>query len=138
MKITARVEYAVLALFELALNSRERQVQAREISERQKIPLRFLEQIMIQLKKAQLVKSVRGAAGGYLLGRSPADITLRDVVEAVEGEITLLDPRLGPDSIVSVVWREVEQEFLSKLASVSVEDLVERKLKHDDVAFYQI
>jgi Rrf2 family protein len=85
MKITARVEYAVLALFELALNSRERQVQAREISERQKIPLRFLEQIMIQLKKAQLVKSVRGAAGGYLLGRSPADITLRDVVEAVEG-----------------------------------------------------
>ncbi|RPJ84047.1 MAG: Rrf2 family transcriptional regulator [Acidobacteria bacterium] len=138
MKITARVEYAVLALFELALGSSDRQVQAREISARQQIPLRFLEQILIQLKKAGLVKSVRGASGGYLLGKDAAHITLKDVVEAVEGELTLLDPHLSPDSMVSLVWREVEKDFLGKLSSVTMQDLVRRKIRQDGILSYQI
>ncbi|RPI24374.1 MAG: Rrf2 family transcriptional regulator [Acidobacteria bacterium] len=138
MKITARVEYAVLALFELALGGADRQLQAREISTRQGIPLRFLEQILIQLKKAGLVKSVRGASGGYLLGKHPADITLRDVLEAVEGELTLLDPHLSARSMVSQVWREVEKDFLDKLSSITVQDLVGRKIRQDGILSYQI
>lgn len=138
MKITARVEYAVLALFELALGGSERQIQAREISARQRIPLRFLEQILIQLKKAGLVKSVRGASGGYLLGRPAADITLKDVVEAVEGELTLLDPHLSADSMVYLVWQEVEKDFLSKLSSINMQDLVRRKIRQDGILSYQI
>jgi len=138
MKITARVEYAVLALFELALGGLDRQVQAREISARQRIPLRFLEQILIQLKKAGLVKSVRGASGGYLLGREPSAITLKDVVEAVEGELTLLDPHLSADSMVYVVWREVEKEFLEKLSSITMQDLVGRKIRQDGILSYHI
>jgi len=138
MKITARVEYAVLALFELALKASGLPVQAREISEAQGIPLRFLEQILIQLKKAGLVRSVRGAAGGYLLGKPASDMSLRDVVEAVEGELTLLDPRLPPESIVSLVWREIEKEFLAKLESVTIQDLVGRKTRRDGILSFQI
>ncbi len=138
MKITARVEYAVLALFELALGSADCQIQAREISTRQRIPLRFLEQILIQLKKAGLVKSVRGASGGYLLGREASAITLKDVVEAVEGELTLLDPHLSTDSMVYLVWREVETDFLAKLSSITMQDLVRRKIRHDGIPSYQI
>ncbi len=138
MRITARVEYAVLALFELALGGAERQVQAREISARQQIPLRFLEQILIQLKKAGLVKSVRGASGGYLLGREPSGITLKDVVEAVEGELTLLDPHLSAGSMVYLVWREVEKDFLEKLSSITMQDLVRRKIRQDGILSYQI
>jgi len=138
MKITARVEYAVLALFELALGGSDRQVQAREISARQRIPLRFLEQILIQLKKAGLVKSVRGASGGYLLGREASAITLKDVVEAVEGELTLLDPHLSADSMVYLVWREVETDFLEKLESITMQDLVRRKIRQDGILSYQI
>jgi Rrf2 family cysteine metabolism transcriptional repressor len=138
MKVTARVEYAVLALFELALKASGRPVQAREISESQNIPLRFLEQILIQLKKAGLVKSVRGASGGYLLAKAPSDVTLKDVVEAVEGEVSLLDARLVPDSIVSAVWREVEAEFLGKLASITLQELVGRKARRDGILSYQI
>ncbi len=138
MKITARVEYAVLALFELALGRADCQIQAREISTRQRIPLRFLEQILIQLKKAGLVKSVRGASGGYLLGREAAAITLKDVVEAVEGELTLLDPHLSTDSMVYLVWREVETDFLAKLSSITMQDLVRRKIRHDGILSYQI
>lgn len=138
MKITARVEYAVLALFELAMGGADRQIQARELSARQRIPLRFLEQILIQLKKAGLVKSVRGASGGYLLGRQASTITLKDVVEAVEGELTLLDPHLPTDSMVYVVWQEVEMDFLDKLSSITMQDLVRRKIRQDGILTYQI
>jgi Rrf2 family transcriptional regulator, cysteine metabolism repressor len=138
MKITARVDYAVLAVFELALHPHERPLQAKEIAERQQIPLRFLEQILIQLKNAGLVKSVRGAAGGYLLARVPDKITLKNVVEAVDGEVALLESPLNPDSIVTRVWREIENDLLAKLNSLTVQDLVKRKLSEDQVLFYQI
>ncbi|RPI21825.1 MAG: Rrf2 family transcriptional regulator [Acidobacteria bacterium] len=138
MKITAKVEYAVLAIFELALSPEDRQVQAREIAERQRIPLRFLEQILIQLKKGGLVKSVRGASGGYLLARGPAMIRLKDVMEAVEGELTLVDRTVAPGSIVSTVFSEIESELLDRLQSVTIQDLVVRKLRDDGIASYQI
>lgn len=138
MKITAKVEYAVLAVFELAMGSADRQLQAREISERQKIPLRFLEQILIQLKKAGLVKSVRGAAGGYLLARMPATIRLKDVMEAVEGELALIDPAVAPGSIVTTVFSEIERDLISRLESVTIQDLVVRKMTNDGISFYQI
>ncbi len=138
MKITAKVEYAVLAIFELAMGPTDRQLQAREIAERQKIPLRFLEQILIQLKKAGLVKSVRGAAGGYLLARGPAMIRLKDVMEAVEGELTLVDPGVAPGSIVARIFSEIESDLINRLQSVTIQDLVVRKMTDDGIASYQI
>ncbi len=138
MKITARAEYAVLALFELALGTPDRQLQAREIAARQRIPLRFLEQILMQLKRAGLVKSVRGASGGYLLGKLPSEITLKDIIEAVEGELSLLDPHLSTGSLVSQVWQEVEECLQDKLASITVQELVRRKIRQDGILTYQI
>jgi Rrf2 family protein len=138
MKITARVDYAVLAVFELALHPGDRPLQAKEIAERQQIPLRFLEQILIQLKNSGLVRSVRGAAGGYLLARAPGKLTLKNIVEAVDGEVALLESPLNPGSIVTRVWREIEDELLAKLDSLSIQDLVTRKQAEDQVLFYQI
>ncbi|MDA2938814.1 Rrf2 family transcriptional regulator [Acidobacteria bacterium AH-259-A15] len=138
MKITARVTYAILALFELALHPRETRVQAREIAQRQQIPLRFLEQIMIQLRKARLVRSTRGAAGGYVLDKPPAQITLKDVVEAVEGGISFFDPKLNPNSSILKIWSEIEGEFLEKLRSITLQDLVRRKFQEDKVIVYHI
>lgn len=137
MRITARVDYAILALFELAQGPPGERMQAREIARRQRIPLRFLEQILNQLKKAGLVTSIRGKSGGYLLGRLASRITLKDVVEAVEGDCGLLD-RNTPESTVVRVWREIEREFLEKLESVSVRDLVKRKIEEDRVILYHI
>lgn len=138
MKVTARVTYAFLALFELALNQNQVRIQAREIALRQHIPLRFLEQIMIQLKKAGLVRSTRGATGGYALHRSPAQITLRNIVEAVEGEVSFVDPKLDPGPAISKVWNEIEVEFVEKLDSITVQDVVHRKLQEDQVIVYHI
>ena len=138
MKITARVDYAILAVFELALNAAASHLQAKEIADRQKIPLRFLEQILTQLKKAGLVHSIRGASGGYRLARAAERISLRDVMEAVEGEILFVDPRVNTDSTVVRVWREIESEFLEKLAAISLQDLVRRKIRADQVIVYHI
>lgn len=137
MKVTARAEYASLAILELALRKNARQIQAKEIAERRSIPLKFLEQILIQLRNAGLVKSVRGAAGGYFLAKRADQITLRDVVEAVEGEMKLLDGNLEDQTMVSV-WEEIEDEFLSRLESISFQQVVNRKLKERNIPTFQI
>jgi Rrf2 family cysteine metabolism transcriptional repressor len=137
MKITARTGYASLAILDLGINASNRQVQAKEISERRGIPLKFLEQILIQLRNAGLVQSVRGAFGGYLLARSPEEISLRDVVEAVEGELNLFDKSLTDELLISV-WSEVEEAFVGKLESISIQNLVDRKLSNDNVLDFQI
>ena len=85
MRFSHQVQYAICGVFDLAYNGRGEPVQIRVISERQAIPGRYLEQIFQRLRRAGLVTSKRGPGGGYTLSRSPARITLRDVVEAVEG-----------------------------------------------------
>ncbi len=138
MKITARADYAILAIFELALHPATTRVQARELAGRQDIPLRFLEQILNQLKKAGMVESVRGAAGGYKLACPAREISLARILEAVEGDVTLLDSRVKPSCVLYKVWQEIEQEFVAKLRSITVEDLVRRKIQDDRVLVYHI
>ena len=138
MKITARADYAILAIFELALHPTTTRVQARELAESQEIPLRFLEQILVQLKKAGMVESIRGVAGGYNLACPAREISLARILEAVEGDVTLLDSRVKPSCVLYKVWQEIEQEFVAKLRSITVEDLVRRKIQDDRVLVYHI
>ena len=137
MKITARTEYATLAVLELSLREGARHVQAKEIAEKQSIPLKFLEQILSQLRTAGVVKSVRGASGGYSLARAASEISLRDVVAAVEGDLRGTEPVIK-DRTALAVWQELQEEFLSRLASISFRELVDRKLKESRIPNFQI
>src|SRR5438105_2456512 len=85
LKISQKTEYALRAMIELAQRSGDGLVSAREISEVQHIPLRFLEQQLGSLSKAGLVESFRGAGGGCRLSKEPAQISVADVVDAIEG-----------------------------------------------------
>src|SRR5947208_1870834 len=85
LKISQKTEYALRAMIELARRSGEGLTSAREISESQRIPLRFLEQQLGTLAKEGLVESFRGAGGGCRLSRDPAETTVADVVDAIEG-----------------------------------------------------
>lgn len=87
MRLTAKSEYGVLAAIDLACNYGCGPTSAREIAERRGIPPRFLEQIFVSLRRAGLVNAVRGAKGGFALTRDPADVTVLDVVEALEGSL---------------------------------------------------
>ena len=87
MRLTAKSEYGVLASIDLACNYGEGPVSAREIAERRSIPPRFLEQLFVALRRAGIVTAVRGAKGGFELTRHPSEITVLDVVEALEGPL---------------------------------------------------
>jgi Rrf2 family protein len=127
-----QVQYGVYAMFDLAYNGRETPVQVRVIGERQQIPTRYLEQIFQRLRRARLVEGKRGPGGGYRLGRAPREITLRDIVEAIEGP---LDRSLVPGADgrgrrpadgafrPAFLWRGVAQRVGDGLESTTLEDL---------------
>jgi Rrf2 family cysteine metabolism transcriptional repressor len=87
MRLTARSEYGVLALIDLACHVGEGPVSARGVAERQRIPGRFLEQLFAALRRGGLVTAVRGAHGGFKLSRPPGSITVLEIVEALEGPL---------------------------------------------------
>lgn len=87
MRLTARSEYGLLALLDLASGYGGGPVSVREVAQRQDIPIKFLEQLFVALRKAGLVTAKRGAHGGFVLCRAPGSITVLEVVEALEGPL---------------------------------------------------
>ena len=91
MKLNTKSRYAVMAMADLALNSNSGPISLSEISARQNISLSYLEQIFIKLRNRKLVKSSRGALGGYILEKSPSEIKLSNIIFAVEEEVKILN-----------------------------------------------
>jgi len=125
MRATQQVRYAIYGIFDLAYNGGARPVPLIEVGRRQVIPARYLEQIFQKLRRAGLVTSKRGPGGGYQLARRPEEITLREVVRAVQGSVLLLSDLdkghagTGPDFVWDLVRTGLEQA----LAKHSVADL---------------
>ena len=133
LRLSNRGRYAIRAVFDLAfhtsasngLESRQPPAQVRVVAERQRIPLRFLEQIFQELKRAGLVESKRGPQGGFRLVRSPNEVRLGDVLRAVEGPVALA-PRLGPRKRVENLARAVDLHDIADAFLVDVGRSVER------------
>ena len=94
MKLTTKGRYAVMAMADLALYKDKGPISLTDISIRQNISLAYLEQIFIKLKQVNLVKSVRGAKGGYVLDSSPEEIKISNIISAVDEEIKTLNPEI--------------------------------------------
>jgi Rrf2 family protein len=129
MRLSHQVQYAICGVFDIAYNGHGEPVQIRVISERQAIPGRYLEQIFQRLRRAGLVTSKRGPGGGYSLSRSPARITLRDVIEAVEGPIDDALQMNPPDSAEAAarrpdfLWQRLADRLGNVLDELSIEVL---------------
>ncbi len=130
MNFTAKTEYACLAMLELAQQFDAQQpVQVRRIAEGHGIPSPFLVQILQDLKRAGLVTSTRGAAGGYRLSRSPLEITLADVLQVVEGNSTPTTCTSGTSPLAPVlldVCDEISTARNNRLAAITLAELVAR------------
>lgn len=87
MRLSRRVQYAICGVFDLAYHGGGEPVRVQAIGRRQQIPYRFLEQIFARLRSAGLIQGKRGPGGGYVLTRAPESITLREILEAVEGPL---------------------------------------------------
>ena len=122
MQITRQADYAVRAVLFLSRLRPEGLVTTAQIAKEQHIPQTFLAKIMSQLSAAGLVYSTRGAHGGVRLARSPADVSLLDVVEAIDGPMVLnecvLDPNacpLGPNCAAHQVWCQAQADLVERL-----------------------
>ncbi len=127
--ISNRTEYAVRALRELASSSGMRK--SGEIAKRQNIPRKFLPHILSDLAKSGLVRTSRGFGGGIVLNRKPEDITLKSVVEAVQGPIIAYECLIGATEcelskgcILRPVWQRVQSAVDEMLTSITLEDLL--------------
>jgi Rrf2 family protein len=142
MRVSAKAEYACVAMLELAVNHGAPQpVRVKAIADAHGIPLRFLVQILLQLKGAGLVVSTRGASGGYHLARPPAQITLANVINVIDRTSPPRpDASLPPSQAVlaiRAVWNEVHAEEQRLLEEVTLADLVRRTQQTNELS-YQI
>jgi Rrf2 family protein len=134
VRVSTRGDYASRALLSLALQGTETPVSVRDIATRTGLPQPYLEQILLALKGAGLVRSKRGVGGGYVLARTPEEITLGDIVSAVDGPITLGDfgePHTGGacdhegQCVLLAVWGDVADHMRRHLDGLHLADLVE-------------
>jgi Rrf2 family protein len=135
MKLSAKTEYACLAMLQLAAEYDSGEpVQIRRIADEHGIPSRFLVQILLQLKGASLVVSTRGAAGGYQLSKPPREISLADVIDVMEGDDRPQTNAGKATPLVSALLylcRELGEAQRERLADMSLADLVEQSSQRE-------
>jgi Rrf2 family protein len=134
MRISAKADYAVRAAVEMAAAGDE-PVKGERIAEAQDIPLQFLEHILLELKHARLVRARRGARGGYWLAKPPEEITLANLIRAVEGPLANIQDQApeqtkypGHAEQLSEVWIAVRASLRRVLEHVTVADLRDGKI----------
>lgn len=128
MKLTTRGHYSVKALLDLSLQPRHGPTSVNAIARRQNLPAPYLEKLLIELRRAGLVHSVRGSQGGYQLSRLPAEIFLGQILEAVgESSQPLFTLPSGTaqaeDWVTLTLWKRLDQKLKAALHSISLEDL---------------
>ena len=139
MKLSTRVRYGTKALLELALHWGEEPVLLKDISQRQQIPLPYLEHLISPLVKAGIIKGTRGTRGGVSLLKPPREIILGEVIQLLEGSIAPVEcvdnPETCPRSDLCVthdIWDEVKEAISKVLGSMTLQDLVERQRQKDN------
>ena len=131
MKLSTKGRYGVKAMVDLAINYGGSPVSIKSISQRQNISEYYLEQLFSSLRKAKLIKSIRGAQGGYILNRQPEDITVSDIIEVLEGPIEISDCLDGVTCnnvdccATRLLWKKIKTSIDEVTNSVTLKDIVE-------------
>ena len=137
MRLSTKVRYGVRALFDIAYNTSGLPIQIKEISKRQNISQRYLEQIFQKLRKAGLLKSKRGPKGGYVLAKTPKEINIGNVIKAVEGGTELVSCikkckktykkcDMYDKCATKFFWNEASETIFKYFSSVSIQDICDK------------
>jgi Rrf2 family transcriptional regulator, cysteine metabolism repressor len=139
MKFSIKVQYGLQAMLELALDYGGGPVQIKTIAREQKIPIRFLEQLILTLRKAGLVASSRGQYGGHSLAKRPSEISVLSVIEALEGPVELASKKMKAKSTVLFeAFDKIQQNFNKQLSLLTLEEIALKKRQEDRALNYQI
>jgi Rrf2 family transcriptional regulator, iron-sulfur cluster assembly transcription factor len=135
MKLSTRSRYGVRLMLDLALHADEGPVRLGSVAQRQGIGIKYLEQIIISLKKADYVASVRGPRGGHMLSRPPEDITVGEIVVLLEGGLKLTRCTQYPEECVRsgncvtrILWMEATEAIRERLNAITFRELMNRSL----------
>lgn len=140
LKLSTRGRYGVKAMFDLAMHKEEAPISLKSIAERQGISEHYLEQLISGLRKAGLVRSIRGAQGGYVLGKEPSEIMVGDIIRVLEGPIAPVDCVSEEDPeccekaefcVTRTIWEKVRDSITDVLDSISLEDMIQDAAKRD-------
>ncbi|HPT86822.1 MAG TPA: Rrf2 family transcriptional regulator [Bacillota bacterium] len=146
MKISTRGRYGLRAMLDLAVFSRGEHVALNAIAERQNISENYLEQVFSILRKAGLVRSVKGAQGGYTLAMEPAQVTVGMILRALEGELAVVDEENSGEGVESAmlsclqsnVWDPINASMNQVADSISLQDLVDSFNNINEAPMYYI
>ena len=139
MQLTTKGRYAVTAMLDLASNDSSRPVTLDMISQRQNISLSYLEQLFAKLRKASLVRSIRGPGGGYLLNVNPVDVSLTEIIEAVDENIDLRrchgakNCLRGKQCLSHHLWCEVSDQIRGFLSSRNLQQVIDDYYTNEDI-----
>jgi len=134
VKLSTKSTYGLRAMVNVALGQEKGAVSIKEISTKEGISSVYLEQLLNKLRREALVKSVRGPSGGYILSKSPGEITVKDIVLILEGNISPVDCASGRESwkmkcgrnkncVAKIVWAKLARSISDCLDSITLEDL---------------
>ncbi|MDY6951647.1 MAG: Rrf2 family transcriptional regulator [Thermodesulfobacteriota bacterium] len=136
MKLSTRSRYGTRMMLDLARHYGERPVQISDIARRQGISVKYLEQLIIPLKKAEYIRSVRGPKGGHMLAKPPDDVTVGEIVRLLEGGISLSDCIDNPDlcdrsetCVTRDIWEVATTAMYDKLDAITLTDLLKKEEK---------
>ena len=144
MKLSTRTRYGIRAAIELAATDGKTPVPLKIIAQRQDISVKYLEQLIAALRSGGIVRSIRGARGGYILAKPPDQIKLIEVFNCLEGPVTTVECvedqdycRRATDCAARLLWVQVQKAIKSVLESVTLQDLIDRA-KGKKTSDYQI
>jgi len=136
VSISVKTKYALVAMLDLALHYHGDSIQAKVLADRHSIPLSYLEQLLSDLKKKGVIHSFRGAQGGYVLAKPPEDITVFDIMTALENNERLATNHKGCE-ILEAFWKEMDAKIEATF-SVTLQDLVKSKQRSEKMLTYSI
>ena len=141
MKLSTKIRYGVRALCDMVTNATGNPAQIKDISKRQSISARYIEQIFQKLKKAGIIKSVRGRSGGYLLTQKPNEISVGDVIRAIDGKdiqlVTCFGKQKGTIKVcerfgecaASKIWEEASKRLMDYFNTVTLKNICDESIK---------
>lgn len=138
MKLSTKGRYGVKAMVDLAMHYGDTPVSIKTISQRQNISEYYLEQLFSPLRKANLIKSIRGAQGGYVLNRAPEDITVADVMNVLEGPVEIAECIEGTDCdnvdfcATRLLWEKIKNSIDEVMKSITLQDIVDDYVRMKD------
>jgi Rrf2 family protein len=134
--ISTKVVYGLTAMYELSKHDEDTPMQIREISSNANIPQNYLEQLLSKLRRADLVKSIRGAKGGYILAKKPEQISVKEILVALEGDLKIIDNKTE-NPILNIFFDEAKRG-MKDIFDINLSKLDEYQDKYNEFLHYSI